>query len=474
MSTGEDNSEVENPRVAAGPSLRVRINSVIISTKQDVSDTKANSKTFSSSSSVADANSNHWDVSASAKVGYSITGPSVEVSVTGGYGQSNTHTASAEISQSTGVDQSHTYHLNTGEAGYIGLNVTYENVGTDTIKYAKPHFNIGFEGKAPFLSLSAKNNNAALSLEPGKTKTTVITANDDFNAQIGLTLNQEKIDALLKGATLTVQLSETEGYYGSDKKQWSDLESKINPRTARITLITSDGKMYDRRVACKGTAKDTRNTPDISLKDAIKLAFNGTEKNNVLTCKGLVIDNKCSIVFDDKAREGVEALTGTQKEHLAENLMLRPGMGIIIKPQTTETPSNNDNTLTGSLVDQYDIHFEGWMKQDVRIDHTTMRSEVVKGTFSANPDLEKYLKEHKNQLYFSMLNPNNTDMNIDPDNCSMVTKDADKTDDQRMRVLIILQNNWYVFLGCKIIIHLGDKSKPLFQKTYQRTDKIEK
>lgn len=114
----------------------------------------------------------------------------------------------------------------------------------------------------------------------------------------------------------------------------------------QVTLMIDD-KVYERRVACKGD--QSQDIPDITIREAIKIAFLAEEDGNSLKFprqNNFKIDDNASIIFDTVTIEKL----GKQGKPISRNGLdyrLEPGMGIII---TKKLNNNNHSTITNDKI----------------------------------------------------------------------------------------------------------------------------
>lgn len=317
----------KNPFIAACPQVSVQMTGYSLFENVDITTTSGKSFSFSTSNSVSDTNSNSTSTvnesgqNVSMNAGISAEGPSIG----GGGGLSWSESLSHEASiantiesrsdntqeQSSSVQK----HFNTINAANLNSYVKYQNTGTAAISKLTPTFNFNLfdqqNGKMePIVTVRPPNQTGAESVllaanasYPSDDQETslVIRSSDTFNSgQIQLTKDQ--LNSVLSGNKMSLSLLQYEGYIADkgDKGNWISLQDKIQKNTAHLTLVTPDGKMYDRRIAAprassgdlgyKGINPAKGNTlldlyaeydkiPRLSIGEAIKMGF-GDQSNN--------------------------------------------------------------------------------------------------------------------------------------------------------------------------------------------------
>ncbi|WP_248000480.1 binary toxin-like calcium binding domain-containing protein [Lactiplantibacillus plantarum] len=266
-----------NPLVAAVPMVTVALEDVILSPKQDLS------------TSVSSHTSNNWSYSDTLGLGVdtgaNALGP--ELKVTGNYSHTNT------VGKEWGESKEASEHMNTAEAGYLNANVRYHNTGTGAIYDVKPTTNFVLDDKT-IVTMSAQGNSTALLLGPKETYPSqgqhgiAITTMDDFGSH-PITLNKQQLDTFLSGKTgLVLETTQTDGNfmryndYGNlvDGGPWKGYQLQIKSTSASIIIDSNTGAV-ERNIAAKDYSDPEDLTPEVTLKDALKMSFEDvTEDKN--------------------------------------------------------------------------------------------------------------------------------------------------------------------------------------------------
>ncbi|HDR5276343.1 hypothetical protein AT268_13755 [Bacillus cereus] len=260
--------ETFNPLVAAFPSVNVSMEKVILSPNENLSN------------SVESHSSTNWSYTntegASIEAGGGALGLSFGVSVN--YQHSET------VAQEWGTSTGNTSQFNTASAGYLNANVRYNNVGTGAIYDVKPTTSFVLN-KDTVATITAKSNTTALSISPGQSfpkqgqNGIAITSMDDFNSH-PITLNKQQVDQLLNNTPVMLETDQTDGVYKVRDTHgnivtggtWNGVTQQIEAKTASI--IVDDGKrVAEKRVAAKDYTYPEDKTPELTLKEALKLSY---------------------------------------------------------------------------------------------------------------------------------------------------------------------------------------------------------
>lgn len=271
----------KNPFVAVCPQVNVQMTGYSLFQNKDETITSDQSFSFTTSNTIAATNtdstasSNEFGQHVEANIGISAEGPSIG----GGGGFSWSHTLSNEQSIANTIEsrsdntseQRHSVqtHFNTTNRAYLNSYVKYQNTGTVAISKLTPTFNFNLYDKQndkmePIVTVRPPNQTGAESVllsadasYPAADQDTslVIRSSDTFNSnQIALT--SEQWISILEGNKISLSLLQYDGYRAdietsekSTKGSWIHLQDEIQKHTAHLTLVTPDGKTYDRRIA---------------------------------------------------------------------------------------------------------------------------------------------------------------------------------------------------------------------------------
>ncbi|OTX95991.1 hypothetical protein BK726_02050 [Bacillus thuringiensis serovar londrina] len=260
--------ETFNPLVAAFPSVNVSMEKVILSPNENLSN------------SVESHSSTNWSYT-------NTEGASVEAGIGPkglSFGVSANYQHSETVGHEWGTSTGNTSQFNTASAGYLNANVRYNNVGTGAIYDVKPTTSFVLN-KDTIATITAKSNTTALSISPGDSypkkgqNGIAITSMDDFNSH-PITLNKQQVGQLLNNIPIMLETDQTDGTYrvrdahGNIVKggQWNGVTQQIKAKTASI-IIDDGTRVAEKRVAAKDYTYPEDKTPELTLKDALKLSY---------------------------------------------------------------------------------------------------------------------------------------------------------------------------------------------------------
>lgn len=335
--------EARNPLVAAFPSVGVSMEKLIISNNQNISSQQGKSISASTSSSSTDQNMVGVDVTAG--LSYGTTGISANFQVTGHYSHTWSNTSTVENSSSNNWSQD--IGINTGQSAYLNANVRYYNTGTAPIYNVKPTTNFVLGGDS-IVTVKAKENQLGDVLSAGGTypnqQQSPIALNtlDDFGSQL-ISINYNQMKRLESGEPLNLQTTQASGLFGIIKangglnvdpsQEWDPVKEQIEKTSASIILDTGD-ETLERRVAAKDYNDPENLTPEVTLGEAIKIAFDATEKDGELYYKDLSLrEGSIGIVFDkataQEVRNQLDKMPDQNKK--LYNVKIKRGMNIMLK-----------------------------------------------------------------------------------------------------------------------------------------------
>lgn len=353
--------EARNPLVAAYPSVGVHMENLIISNNRNISSQEGKSVSSTTSSSSTSENMVGVDVSA----GYSMFG-GFNAQVTGRY--SHTWSSSSSVEDSSSNNWSTDLGINTGQAAYLNANVRYYNTGTAPIYNVKPTTNFVLKGDS-IVTVKAKENQIGNVLQAGSTypdkqhAPIALNTLDDFGSQL-ISINYNQMQQLENGEKLNLQTTQASGLYGVIKangglsvdpsQEWDPVKAQIENASASIIMDTGE-ETLERRVAARDYRDPEDLTPEVTLGDAIAMAFDTTEKDGELYYKDVPLrESVTGIVFDQKTAEEVKAQLDKMPDQNKKlyNVKIKRGMNIMLqKPIWFDHFDSNDhaNWLDGGF-----------------------------------------------------------------------------------------------------------------------------
>ncbi|OUB19275.1 hypothetical protein BK704_01010 [[Bacillus thuringiensis] serovar konkukian] len=331
--------EAKNPLVAAYPVVGVNMERLIVSENQNISTGLGRTVTASTSASSTAGITAGID----ATVGASLLGPSG--SVTAHFSYTGSSTAAVENSSSN--NWSDDLGINTAHSAYLNANVRYYNTGTAPIYNVTPTTNFVLDSET-IVTVRAKENQLGDVLKAGGTypekhlNPIALNTLDDFGSQL-IPINYDQTKRLENGNKLQLQTTQASGLYGKmnsngglnihPSQEWEPVRAQIESVSAGIVLDTGE-EVLERRVATRDDRDPEDLTPEITIGEAIKIAFDTTEQGGKLQYKDTPLNESLVelIVDESTAREIKAQLDGNPGlEKKIYNVKLKRGMNIMLK-----------------------------------------------------------------------------------------------------------------------------------------------
>ncbi|AJI08436.1 binary toxin-like calcium binding domain-containing protein [Bacillus cereus] len=340
--------EAHNPLVAAFPAVGVKMEKMIISENKDYTNAEEHAMSSNQSSGTTVGTEVHVGVSEN----YGITG-----GVSASFSHSNT--TENTISKSNG----NTIHLNEADAAFTNLNVRYYNSGTAPIYRVAPTTSFVLGGET-IGSFTAQANQIGNDLNPGDTypnkelHALSLNTMDQFNAQ-PIKMNRQQLERLRAGAPVKLETPQVAGKYAkvlsngdiSVAGDWAPKLGQIENKTADIILNTGD-TVKEEKVAAREYNNPEDKTPELTLADALKLAFGAKEENGKLTFNGHNIsEHSVELFYDENTKKEMKKQLEKMSNKNMYDIKLTPKMKIVIKTPTileSGTDSNIDWETTNT------------------------------------------------------------------------------------------------------------------------------
>ncbi|AMR88629.1 binary toxin-like calcium binding domain-containing protein [Bacillus thuringiensis] len=351
--------ETKNPLVAAFPSVNVGLEKVVLSKNKDMSH------------SVGSNSSENWSYTNTEGVnvdtGWDGLGPKIGISAN--YQHSET------VAKEWGYSTDDTSHINGAESAYLNANVRYQNVGTGAIYNVKPTTNFVLDDTT-IGTIKAKENTTALSLPSGESYPKrgqhgiAINTMDDFNSR-PIPLNKEQLQTYMSNRKpILLETTQTEGKYATINTEgqvvisgdWNGIAQEVENKTASILVDTGEN-VSEKRVAGKDYNNPEDLTPELTLKEALKLAY----PNEIAEKGGLLFYNDKPI-YEEAILSYVDQYTAKRiKEQIKDNsgrfkdvtklydVKLEPKMNFTLKLATlydgaeSGSSSINEDTISSPL-----------------------------------------------------------------------------------------------------------------------------
>ncbi|MCR8980777.1 binary toxin-like calcium binding domain-containing protein [Brevibacillus laterosporus] len=344
--------KVRHPLLAAYPNLQVHMDKFIISKNRNETLENGGNTSSTISGSTSTSNTHSTEVSVGAEVNVSLFNFGGSVSTNFSDSNSQTVTIDHSSSESLGRNWSKSIGLNAGEAAYFNANIRYVNNGTAPIYEAAPTTSLVLGKNDTIATIKAKENQLANVVlpdrfYPSKDQAAIsLQTKDDFGSS-PITINKDQLDILEQTKQMRLETDQVSGYVGVidpktklvevDKdKQWSHIIPQIEETSARLILKTPDDLEIERRVAAIDPIDFIEQTkPDVTLGEALKLAFGFEDKNGTLSYKNTSIDN-FKLVFDEETAANIEKQLENMETESIYDVQLHARMNILISPKKDE------------------------------------------------------------------------------------------------------------------------------------------
>ncbi|AKF96318.1 binary toxin-like calcium binding domain-containing protein [Brevibacillus laterosporus] len=376
--------QVRNPLLAAYPNLQVHMEKFIISKNRNETLENGGNTSSSISGSTSTSNTNSIEASIGSEVNASLFNFGASISTNLSTSNSQTVTIDRSSSESLGRNWSKSLGLNAGEAAYFNANIRYVNNGTAPIYEAAPTTSLVLGDNDTISTIKAKENQLANVVlpdrfYPSKDQAAIsLQTKDDFGSS-PITINKDQLDKLEQTQQMRLETDQVSGYVGVidpktklvsvDKdKQWSHIIPQIEETTARLILKTDDSET-ERRVAAVDPDDYTEQTkPDITLGEALQLAFGFEDKEGTLYYNNKSID-EFKLVFDEETAENIEKQLEDMESENIYDVQLHARMNILIKPNndepTDEVEVSGWETLDGEeYYYRFGVMQTGWQTID--------------------------------------------------------------------------------------------------------------
>ncbi|PRT25977.1 binary toxin-like calcium binding domain-containing protein [Bacillus thuringiensis] len=347
--------EARDPLVAAYPAVGVGMEKLLFSKNENVTEGGSGTK----STSVTDTNTNTNSVEIGSTVEASLNPFALaKFTATAKYG--HTWTNSTAIQNSESQSWSKQIGINSAESAYLNANVRYYNAGTAPIYDLRPTSNFVFENSgASIATITAGSNQIGNSLGPGDTypkRNQAPISLDKANeaGTVKIAINADQLDALQdRSEVLNLETTQNKGQYATlddtglpvtdPSKQWDPIRTNIDSVSGSLTLNLSTSKeSLERRIAAKNENDPEDKTPEITIGEAIKKAFNAKEKNGTLYYtnqdgKEISIgESAIYLITDEKTKKEIEEQLDQMLDKKLYSVKWKRGMNI-----TLHTPEIN-------------------------------------------------------------------------------------------------------------------------------------
>jgi len=415
--------EARDPLVAAYPAVGVGMEKLLFSKNADVSEGASGTK----SKSVTKTETNTKTVELGAEFGFDKDGFSFSFSPK--YTESWSNSTSVENTESESWSKQ--ININLAESAYLNANVRYYNAGTAPIYALQPTSNFVLQNSGKSITtIIAGTNQIGNSLGPGDTypkKEQAPISLDKANeaGSVKITINAEQLDELQNGTeTLNLETTQNKGQYATlnetgvpvtdPSKQWDPIRTDIDAISGSLTLNLGTGKeSLERRVAAKNVNDPEDKTPEITIKEAIKKAFDAKEKASRLyykdrNGKDICIDESAiNLIGDENTKKEIEIQLSQMQDKKIYNAKWKRGMKITLHIPTAyydfesesdwcDTSYGTGEGYSGTRYGDIGTTGNGWANLPPLKPYTSYTARAYMRTASAtgNNDVEFYVSNN--------------------------------------------------------------------------------
>ncbi|MGB6127922.1 MAG: binary toxin-like calcium binding domain-containing protein, partial [Psychrilyobacter sp.] len=367
--------EGRHPLVAAYPRLKVYIDNFDVVSKQTLTTKtgKSISNTISNSTQQTDSHSfeHSYSESLGFKIGHTFSAtPStnIEFSMNFTTGQSVSDTDTTAVTDSTSEQKTLQWETaittDTTKAAELKLNLHYENLGTAPISNIIPTITISQMGNALStikMPTSAQAKTIAAGGRYPHSGNIYVQYENDGRTPIALNINQ--LNSIMSRNSFEIRTDQVNGeimkegtngqytVFGS----WETYMSRINSVTADISLQLPNKKVKRSKVAAHNS---DNNSPEITLKDALVLAFDARIENNQIYIGEERVESGWMISMSGETQKEIKQQLNAMTTPELFAVKLRPNMNILIqKPDPNKSPviegafvSDNGETISVSTL----------------------------------------------------------------------------------------------------------------------------
>ncbi|QWI73018.1 hypothetical protein ER45_028780 (plasmid) [Bacillus mycoides] len=336
--------ETRNPLVVAYPIVNTDMEQIIISKNNNISIGNNGTTSHTISKSMNNSKTDSISSSINAEVTASLTDINTKVATSFSKEHSSTTSVEEGTTDTSENSWTNSIGIQTGESAYFGANVRYKNRGTAPIYKVKPTTTFVLGDNQAIATITAKENQTANVLQPdgfypSKTQAAImLNTKDDFSSS-PITLNFEQLRILEGQKKMKIEMNQVSGGIGilqgngeiQVTSDWSLYLPQIENTSARIIFDTKDNETIERRIAAiDPTDVLERTKPEITLKEALKLAFNIREQNECLYYKDRIVGG-FEIIYDSTTFRNIQEQLNQMNEKDIHNVKLNAKMNFLIK-----------------------------------------------------------------------------------------------------------------------------------------------
>lgn len=328
-----------NPMIAAYPIVGVQMEKLIVSKSATITGQTGNSMSKSTSHSCTSTNT--LGASISAGVSISII-PTFSMSASVNY--SHTWQTTNSVSDTTSQSFTQGLSINTGESAYINPNIRYYNSGTAPVYNVSPNTTI-VVGDESIATIQPNQNQIGSYLNPENyyphqgLAPLALNTMDQFSSRL-IPINYNQLQTIDKGGSIQLSTAQFTGQFAkmdingnlvTTGNDWGPYLGTIESTTASFTL-DMQGHAKQVRVAARNPKDPTDTTPLLTVREAVKLAFDIEEKDGAFCYEGMEIPDTSIInIYLDQDTEAqfLKLLNGTGSNNYLD-CVISPGMNILV------------------------------------------------------------------------------------------------------------------------------------------------
>lgn len=339
-----------NPMIAAYPIVGVQMEKLIVSKSATITGQTGNSMSKSTSHSCTSTNT--LGASISAGVSISII-PTFSMSASVNY--SHTWQTTNSVSDTTSQSFTQGLSINTGESAYINPNIRYYNSGTAPVYNVSPNTTI-VVGDESIATIQPNQNQIGSYLNPENyyphqgLAPLALNTMDQFSSRL-IPINYNQLQTIDKGGSIQLSTAQFTGQFAkmdingnlvTTGNDWGPYLGTIESTTASFTL-DMQGHAKQVRVAARNPKDPTDTTPLLTVREAVKLAFDIEDKDGIFYYEGMEIPDTSIInIYLDQNTEAqfLKLLNGTGSNNYLD-CVISPGMNIlvVVKPKENKLVS---------------------------------------------------------------------------------------------------------------------------------------
>ncbi|WP_242319050.1 binary toxin-like calcium binding domain-containing protein [Bacillus cereus group sp. BfR-BA-01349] len=332
--------DARDPLVAAYPSVSVGMERFHFSKNETVQEGASGTK----SKTVTNSNTTTNSVDIGAKFGFNKDGFSFDFSPK----YTRSWSSSTSIANTESESWSKQININLSERAYLNANIRYYNGGTASIYDLRPTSNFVLQNSGESIAtVTASGNTIGNSLGPGATypekgKAPISLTQANEAGTVKISVNAENLDKIQDGREiLNIETTQYRGQYGKiteDGKlvsggEWGPIRTNIDAVSGALTLnIGSSKEILERRIAAKDSRDPEDKTPEITVKEAIKKAFDVTEKDGRMVYtdengKDIVLEESAvNIITNENTKKEIEKQLANMQNKKIYDVKWKRGM----------------------------------------------------------------------------------------------------------------------------------------------------